>query len=109
VAVVGSGWIRTGCGSPPACTMDADTVAGRKVHITFGAFALIEIASSLYGYTNDMDYNVGSRIRVRLYSGKFVEAEITAIVNQSTGRKIRISFGKESVSINPEQIIEVLP
>jgi hypothetical protein len=41
VAVVGSGWIRTGCGSPPACTMDADTVAGRKVHITFGAFALI--------------------------------------------------------------------
>jgi hypothetical protein len=56
-----------------------------------------------------MDYNVGSRIRVRLYSGKFVEAEITAIVNRSTGRKIRISFGKESVSINPEQIIEVLP
>jgi hypothetical protein len=55
-----------------------------------------------------MDYSVGSRIRVRLYSGKVVEAETTAIVNQSTGRKIRISFGKESVVINPEQIIEVL-
>jgi len=54
-----------------------------------------------------MDYNVGSRIRVRLYSGKVVEAEITATVNQSTGRTIRISFGK-SVAINPEQIIEVL-
>jgi hypothetical protein len=31
-----------------------------------------------------MDYSVGSRIRVRLYSGKVVEAEITAITNQST-------------------------
>jgi hypothetical protein len=56
-----------------------------------------------------MDYSVGSRIRVKLYSGKIIEAEITAIVNQSTGRKIRISFGKESIVINPEQIIEVLP
>jgi hypothetical protein len=32
-----------------------------------------------------MDYSVGSRIRVRLYSGKIVEAEITAITKQSTG------------------------
>jgi len=51
---------------------------------------------------------LGFRIRVRLYRGKFVDAEITAIVNRSAGRKIRISFGKESVAINPEQIIEVL-
>jgi hypothetical protein len=36
-----------------------------------------------------MDYSVGCRIRVRLYSGKIVEAEITAITNQSTGRKIQ--------------------
>jgi hypothetical protein len=56
-----------------------------------------------------MDYSVGSHVRVKLYGGKVIEAKITAIVNQSTGRKIRISFGKESVSINPEQIIEVLP
>jgi hypothetical protein len=56
-----------------------------------------------------MDYSVGSRVRVKLYSGKVVEAEITAIVNQSTGRKIRIFFEKASVLINPEQIIEVLP
>ena len=60
-----------------------------------------------YG-TDDMDYSVGSRIRVKLYGGKIIEAEITAIVNQSAGRKIRISFGKDSVAINPEQIIEVL-
>ncbi len=55
-----------------------------------------------------MDYSVGSRIRVRLYSGKVVEAEITAIVNQSAGRKTRIFFGNASVVINPELIIEVL-
>jgi hypothetical protein len=54
-----------------------------------------------------MDYSVGSRVRVKLDGGKFVEAKKTAIVNQSVGRKIRISFGKESVVINPEQIIEV--
>jgi hypothetical protein len=30
---------------------------------------------------------IGSRIRVHLYNGKVVEAEMTAITNQSTGRK----------------------
>jgi hypothetical protein len=34
-----------------------------------------------------MEYGVGSRVRVHLYSGKVVEAEITAITNQSAGRK----------------------
>jgi hypothetical protein len=56
-----------------------------------------------------MDYSVGSRVRVKLYGGKIIEAKITAIVNQFAGRKIQISFGKESVVINPEQIIQVLP
>jgi hypothetical protein len=56
-----------------------------------------------------MDYSVGSRIRVRLYSGKIVEAEITAITNQSTGRKLQIAYGKVTASINPAQSIEVLP
>jgi hypothetical protein len=56
-----------------------------------------------------MDYSVGSHVRVKLYGGKIIAAKITAIVNQSAGRKIRISFGTESVVINPEQIIEVLP
>jgi hypothetical protein len=56
-----------------------------------------------------MDYSVGSRIRVRLYSGKVVEAKITAITNQSTGRKLKIVFGTVTASINPAQVIEVLP
>jgi hypothetical protein len=56
-----------------------------------------------------MDYIVGSRIRVRLYSGKEVEAKITAITNQSAGRKLQIVYGRVTASINPAQIIEVLP
>jgi hypothetical protein len=55
-----------------------------------------------------MDYSVGSRVRVRLYSGKIVEAEIVAIVNRSTGRKIQVVYGKITNSVNPEQITEVL-
>jgi len=55
-----------------------------------------------------MDYSVGSRVRVKLYSGKEVEAKITAITNQSAGRKIQILYGGVTASINPEQIIEVL-
>jgi hypothetical protein len=56
-----------------------------------------------------MDYNVGSRIRVRLYSGKVVEAEITAITNRSTERKLQIVYGNVTASIDPAQITEVLP
>jgi hypothetical protein len=56
-----------------------------------------------------MDYIVGSRIRVRLYSGKEVEAKITAITNQSAGRKLQIVYGGVTASISPAQIIEVLP
>jgi hypothetical protein len=55
-----------------------------------------------------MDYSVGSRVRVRLYSGKVVEAEITAITSQSAGRKVQIPYGSVTPSINPEQIVEVL-
>jgi len=55
-----------------------------------------------------VDYSVGSRIRVRLYSGKVVEAEITAITNQSTGRKLQIVYGNVIASINPAQFTEVL-
>ena len=60
-------------------------------------------------FTYNMDYSVGSRIRVRLYSGKIVEAEITAITNQSAGRKLQILYGNVTASINPAQITEVLP
>ena len=52
---------------------------------------------------------VGSRIRLRLYNGKVVEAEITAITNQSAGREVQIVYGVVTASINPAQITEVQP
>lgn len=52
---------------------------------------------------------MGSRIRVKLYSGKEVEAEITAITNQFAGRKVQIVYGRVTASINPAQITEILP
>jgi hypothetical protein len=55
-----------------------------------------------------MEYSVGSRIRVRLSNGKIVEAEITAITNHSTGRKVQIVYDNVPASINPAQIIEIL-
>jgi len=59
-------------------------------------------------YTDNMDYSVGSRVRVRLSNGKVVEAEIIAIANQSTGRKLQIVYDDVTASINPAQITEVL-
>jgi hypothetical protein len=56
-----------------------------------------------------MDYDVGSCVQLKLYTVNIIEVEITAIVNQSTGRKIRIFYDSKSVVINPEQITEVLP
>ena len=56
-----------------------------------------------------MDYNVGSRVRVTLSNGKVVEAEIIAITNQSTGRKLQIVYDNVTASINPAQITEVFP
>jgi hypothetical protein len=67
------------------------------------------VATSSSSIVGLMDYSVGSRIRVRLYSGKVVEAEITAITNQSTGRKVQIVYGNVTASINPAQITKVLP
>ena len=55
-----------------------------------------------------MYYDVGSRIRVKLYSGEKVEAIVTAVMDQSSGKKVQIRFGGVTILISPEQIIEVL-
>ena len=62
----------------------------------------------LPGYDGFMEYLVGSRVRVKLYSGKVIEAKVVAIVDQSSGRKLQISFGGVTILIRPEQILEVL-
>jgi len=55
-----------------------------------------------------MEYLVGSRVRVKLYSGKVIEAKVMAIVDQTSGRKLQISFGGVTILVSPEQILEVL-
>jgi hypothetical protein len=54
-----------------------------------------------------MKYNTGSTVKVRLYSGQIVEANITSIVSRSAGRKIHIDYGGVKGVVNPGQIIEV--
>jgi hypothetical protein len=49
------------------------------------------------------------RVGVRNVDWRPVEAEITAITNQSAGRKVQIIYGNVTASINPAQITEVLP
>jgi hypothetical protein len=54
-----------------------------------------------------MVYSVGSLVRVRLYSGQIVDANITSIKSQRAGRKIYIAYGGVNAAINPAQIIDV--
>jgi hypothetical protein len=54
-----------------------------------------------------MEYNTGSHVKVRLYSGQIVDANITSIVSRSAGRKIHIAYDGATGVVNPAQIIEV--
>jgi hypothetical protein len=54
-----------------------------------------------------MEYNTGSNVKVRLYSGQIVDANITSIVSRSAGRKIHIAYDGATTVVNPAQIIEV--
>ena len=54
-----------------------------------------------------MKYNTGSTVKVRLYSGQIVTANITDIVSRSAGRKIHIAYDNATSVVNPAQIIEV--
>jgi hypothetical protein len=60
-------------------------------------------------YTSGMDYRIGSRVRVKLYDGQIVEAEIVVIFTASVGKNILIAFLGKFVRVGPEQIIEILP
>ena len=54
-----------------------------------------------------MNYNTGSTVKVRLYSGQIVTANIIDIVSRSAGRKIHIAYENATTVVNPAQIIEV--
>jgi hypothetical protein len=49
-------------------------------------------------------YKIGSRVRVRLYSGEVVEAEVTAVHVLAAGPKVQIVFGQQTA----DQTIEVV-
>jgi hypothetical protein len=52
-------------------------------------------------------HEVGDVVRVRLYpSGLIVEAEIKAIVEQTTGRKYQVSFDVRTALIDRDQVVE---
>ena len=54
-----------------------------------------------------MDYKEGSTVKVRLYSGQEVTAEITAIVSDFAGRKIRIVYQGKTALVSPIQVLAV--
>jgi hypothetical protein len=55
-----------------------------------------------------MDYSAGSRVRVKLYSGDIVAAEIVVIFTASARKNILVEFANKFVRVDPERIIEVL-
>jgi len=52
-----------------------------------------------------MDYSVGSRVRVRLYSGRVVVANILSIHVYAAGPKIHIVYGDVTAVLNPDQSV----
>jgi hypothetical protein len=58
--------------------------------------------------TAAMEYHVGSRVRVKLYSGDIVTAEIVVIFTASVRKNILVEFARKFERVDPEQIIEVL-
>jgi hypothetical protein len=55
-----------------------------------------------------MNYLLGSRVQIKLYSGEVTTAIVTAIYDQSSGRKVQITFGGVIILNSPDQILEVL-
>jgi hypothetical protein len=59
-------------------------------------------------YTSGMNYRIGSRVRVKLYNGQIVEAEIVVIFTASVGKNILVASPGKFVRVSPEQIIAIL-
>jgi hypothetical protein len=59
------------------------------------------------GYTNRMNYRVGSRIRFQLYMGREVDGVVRAILQTPSGVRYRMEYGNGPyvATINSGQII----
>jgi hypothetical protein len=54
-----------------------------------------------------MNPGVRCRVKVRLYSGRVVTANIKSIHVYAAGPKIHVVYGDVTAVVNPDQIIEV--
>jgi hypothetical protein len=48
---------------------------------------------------------VGSRIQFRLYTGRYEEGIVRAILNTDAGTKLRIQYGSSFATIEPDAIV----
>jgi hypothetical protein len=48
----------------------------------------------------------GSRIRFRLYMGRYEEGIVRAILNTDAGMKLRVEYGRNFATIRPDAIIQ---
>jgi len=54
------------------------------------------------------DFKVGDRVKIKLTGGRLVDAEITAIVETTQGKRLQVSFGDETARIYVWQVVEKL-
>jgi len=54
------------------------------------------------------DYKVGDRVKIELTGGRLVHAEITAIIENTQGKRLQVSFGDETARIYLWQVVEKL-
>jgi hypothetical protein len=48
---------------------------------------------------------IGSLVRVQLYSGDIVTAQVVAVIERPSEQKVQVSFGSLSALVDPEQVI----
>jgi hypothetical protein len=58
--------------------------------------------------TGNMEYSVGTRVLVRLYSGDIVGAEIVVIFTASSGKNILVAIANKFMRIDSQQITEIV-
>jgi hypothetical protein len=53
-------------------------------------------------------YELGSRVHIKLDSGKIIDARITAVIDYFEGVRLRITDGKKTLLATPDQIVEAV-
>jgi hypothetical protein len=53
-----------------------------------------------------MNYRIGSRIRFQLYIARYEEGIVRAILKTDAGMKLRVQYGRNFATIDPEAIVQ---